>query len=100
MTVKRLSEEQFSRIVQLPNLMQMSEQTRHIAYRCLVKGEQQSALAKELNLTRGAISQTVNRVWNACPPGYVLVTALITEEQAFQVKQWENAALKAIKGTK
>lgn len=98
MAIKRLTEGQFRQLEQLPAVQSMGEQTRQIAYRCLVKGEQQKVLVDELKLTRGAISQAVNRVWSACPPGYELVTALLTEEQAAQVKAWEKAALRAIKG--
>lgn len=98
MTAKSLTEEQFRQIEENPTVQAMGEQNRKIAFRCLVLGEPQVALAKEFNLTRGAVSQTVNRVWGACPPGYQLVTALVSDEQALQIKQWEREAKKAIKG--
>ncbi|MBC2385307.1 transcriptional regulator [Pseudomonas sp. WS 5096] len=98
MTIKRLSQDQFDRITQLPSVSSLSEQTLTIAHRCLVKGEQQSTLMGEYNVTRAAISQAVLRVWNACPPGYEFVTALVTEDQALQIKKWEREASKAIKG--
>jgi hypothetical protein len=98
MATKRLTEEQFRLIEQLPTIQAMGEQNRSIAFRCLVQGESQISLAREFSLTRGAVSQTVNRVWGACPPGYRLVTALVSVEQAEQIKQWERAAKAAIKG--
>lgn len=98
MTAKRLTEEQFREIEKNATVQAMGEQNRLIAFRCLVLGEPQVSLAKEFNLTRGAVSQTVNRVWGACPPGYQLVTALVSDEQALQIQQWEREAKKAIKG--
>lgn len=98
MATKRLTEEQYRLIEQLPAVQAMTEQNRSIAYRCLVLGESQMSLAKEFNLTKGAVSQTVQRVWGACPPGYELVTALVSEEQALQIKRWEREAKTAIKG--
>ncbi len=98
MATKRLTEEQYQLIEQLPTVQAMSEQNRNIAYRCLVLGQTQMSLAKEFGLTKGAVSQTVQRVWGACPPGYELITALVTEEQALLIKRWEREARSAIKG--
>lgn len=80
--------------------LEMSEQSRRIAFGVLVEGRPQAEFARELNLTPGAVSQVVARVWKpfeasqAIPEGFQQVTAILPEHQAFIVKKWSQAALK------
>lgn len=87
---KVLSEEQFEKAV---NDLDIGNQALRIAYGVLVKGRPQIEFAKQFGVTRGAISQTVNRVWNArqdrgLPDGYEKVSVVLSERQAYIVKKW------------
>lgn len=91
---KRLSEEQFQAAVQGLNI---GQQTQAIAYGVLVRGEPQANFAAALDLSKGAVSQAVNRVWAAhqarsVPKGYMRLTVLLPEHQAFIVKRWAERA--------
>ncbi|MFN6971596.1 MAG: TrfB-related DNA-binding protein [Rheinheimera sp.] len=92
---KTLSEQQFLDVI---STLDVSEQTRAIAYGVLVEGKPQTDFVKQYQVTKGAVSQAVNRVWMAyqqsatLPAGYEQVTAVLPEYQAFQVKRWALAA--------
>nr|EKX1927475.1 transcriptional regulator [Escherichia coli] len=92
---KRLTEAEFQSALQD---LKVSPQTIEIARAVLVNGEPQSKFVEALNLTKGAISQAVSRVWvahqeqAAIPTGFVRVTAILPEHQAFIVKKWSKAA--------
>jgi len=86
--VKRLSLEQFEQIV---SRLQLNTQTVEIAKRVLVEGDPQSALVTATGLTKGAISQAVNRVWSEFEnreKGAERLTVVLPEHQAYIVKQW------------
>lgn len=76
----------------------MGESTLEIAKGVLVDGISQADYAKARNITPGAVSQIVNRVWKVhlktinIPDKFVEVTAVLPEHQAFIVKQWEKEA--------
>jgi len=87
---KQLSESQFHTAVQK---LDISQQTRRIAYGVLVEGRPQKDFAAACGLSRGAISQAVNRVWKAhtvraLPPGYSRVSVILPEHKAFVVRKW------------
>lgn len=85
---KKLTEEQFNLAI---SKIRVHEQTKTIAYNVLVKGTPQIFYVKSLNLTKGAVSQAVNRVFSAysnIPVGYEKVTVILPKHKAFIVKQW------------
>ncbi len=90
---KRLTEAQFQ--VAIKGL-EIGKQTIDIAHGVLVEGRPQAEFVSSLGLTKGAVSQAVNRVWvaagNQLPEGYARVTAVLPEHQAFIVKKWEADA--------
>ena len=91
---KKLSEEQFKNAV---NSLNIGDQTLEIAYGVLVDGKSQVKYAKQFNLTKGAISQAVNRVWvahheNDLPTGYEKVSVILPERQAYIVNKWAQDA--------
>lgn len=91
---KRLTEDQFQVTVQ--NL-EVGQQTKTIAHGVLVEGRPQAEFVKELGLTKGAVSQAVNRVWLASQEvtlaaGLKRVTVVLPEHQAFIAKKWEKSA--------
>lgn len=94
MTKKTMSQEQFASAIKPLNV---SAQTLKIAHGVLVLGKPQAHYAKELDVTAGAISQAVGRVWcsyleqSAVPRGYERVTAILPAHQAFIVRKWEQA---------
>ncbi|ALS68398.1 TrfB-related DNA-binding protein [Pandoraea apista] len=93
---KALTEAQF---VKATRGLDVGQQTLDIARAVLVNGQQQATFVKELNLTRGAVSQAVNRVWEAhkkvdLPQGFERVTAILPVRQAFIVKKWARDAEK------
>jgi len=75
--------------------LEVGPQTVEIARAVLVEGVPQAEFVKSLNLSKSAVSQTVNRVWaahqEAVPAGYERVTALLPAHQAFIVKKWARA---------
>jgi len=96
---KQLTEEQFQEAVKD---LEVGQQTIEIAHGVLVEGRQQSSFVKSLDLTRGAVSQAVHRVWAAheaksLPEGYERVSAVLPEHQAFIVKKWAQEAAMAAK---
>lgn len=86
---KRLSEAEFS--AALAGL-DVGAQTEEIARGVLVQGRLQAEFVDELGLSKGAVSQAVNRVWAAheaqVPPGCERLTVLLPKHQAFIVKKW------------
>jgi hypothetical protein len=90
---KHLSKEVFSRVARNLNV---GKQTLDIAYGVLVEGKPQKYFVETLNISRGAVSQAVNRVWEAykqeVPDGFVRVEVVLPERQAFIVKKWAEEA--------
>lgn len=72
-----------------------SKQTLEIAHAVLVEGRSQSEFVKKFQLTKGAVSQAVKRVFSrvdTLPSGFEKVTAVLPEHQAFIVKKWARDA--------
>lgn len=95
---KQLSEDQFRAAVKG---LDIGPQTIEIAHGVLVQGRSQISFAQALGLSRGAISQAVNRVWAVhaarnLPAGYAKVTAVLPEHQAYVVKKWNDEAKKKL----
>lgn len=92
---KRLTEAQFQEAIKG---LEVGQQTIEIARGVLVDGKPQAAFVAELGLTKGAVSQAVNRVWAAAqrtaPEGFERITAVLPEHQAFIVKKWAEDAKK------
>ncbi|HCM7206518.1 TPA: transcriptional regulator KorA [Salmonella enterica subsp. enterica serovar Typhimurium str. D23580] len=93
---KRLTEAQFQAAIKG---LEVGQQTIDIARGVLVEGVPQASFVTSLNLSRGAVSQAVHRVWAAheernLPEGYERVTAVLPEHQAFIVKKWAIEAAK------
>ena len=100
---KRLTERQFQEAV---GSLDIGNQTKTIAFGVLVEGRPQNHYAKTLNISAGAVSQAVARVWKAhtekvpeggLPDGYVRVTAVLPAHRAWQVRKWENQAQAKVK---
>ncbi len=93
--MKRMTRDQFIRAT---SALTMGESTLEIAAGVLVDGKSQSDYARAKQITRGAVSQIVSRVWKIhlkasnIPDKFVEVTAVLPEYQAFIVKQWEKEA--------
>ena len=93
---KRLTEARFREVVQHLDIRQ---QTITIAHGVLVEGRQQAEFVAALSLSRGAVSQAVNRVWmahltDALPAGYKKVSAVLPDHQAFIVRRWAETVKK------
>ena len=90
---KRLTPNQFREAI---NGLQVGQQTIAIARGVLVDGRPQTEFVTSLGLSKGAVSQAVNRVWSAyqraLPDGFERVTAVLPEYQAFIVKKWAKHA--------
>lgn len=90
---KRLTEAQFQAAIKD---LDVGQQTIDIAHGVLVEGRLQAEFAVLRGLSKGAVSQAVNRVWTAAggmvPEGFERVTAVLPEHQAFIVKKWEADA--------
>jgi hypothetical protein len=90
---KRLTKEVFSRVTRGLNV---GKQTLDIAYGVLVDGKPQKFFVESLNISRGAVSQAVNRVWDAykqeVPDGFVRIEVVLPERQAFIVRKWADEA--------
>jgi hypothetical protein len=90
---KRLTEAQFLEAIQG---LEVGAQTIEIARGVLVEGKAQTEFAAALGLSKGAVSQAVNRVWAAHqlkpPAGFERITAVLPEHQAFIVKKWAEDA--------
>lgn len=93
--MKRLTEKQFQKALERVNV---GTQTAEIARAVLVDGKPQAEFVSKLGLTKGAVSQAVNRVWRAAEAdeteqgGMVKVTAVLPAHQAYQVKKWAKQA--------
>ena len=95
---KRLSEAQFQQCIQG---LEVGLQTLEIAHGVLVGGQTQSSFVQALGLSKGAVSQAVQRVWRAhLPPGFERVSAVLPQHQAFIVKKWAQDAQAKNNGTK
>jgi hypothetical protein len=96
---KQLTEAQFLVCIQG---LEVGQQTIEIARGVLVLGQPQSAFVKALGVTKGAVSQAVNRVWSAhearasIPQGFERVQAVLPDHQAFIVKKWAEEAAKKV----
>lgn len=93
---KRLTEAQFQAALKG---LEVGQQTIEIARAVLVDGKPQAGFVKSLGLTKGAVSQAVQRVWTAfensnLPQGYERITAVLPEHQAYTVKKWAQEAAK------
>lgn len=93
---KRLSEAQFQACIKG---LEVGQQTIEIAHGVLVMGKPQASFVESLGLSRGAVSQAVQRVWTAfaaknLPLGYERVSAVLPEHQAYIVKKWAEDAVK------
>ncbi|MFN7836029.1 MAG: transcriptional regulator KorA [Burkholderiaceae bacterium] len=93
---KRLTEAQFQACIRG---LDVGQQTIEIAHGVLVLGQPQASFVASLGLSRGAVSQAVNRVWAAfvvtdLPQGYERVSAVLPEHQAYIVKKWAEDAKK------
>ncbi|WP_017166874.1 transcriptional regulator KorA [Xanthomonas phaseoli] len=93
---KRLTEAQFQAAVKD---LEVGQQTLDIARGVLVEGVPQASFVTSLQLSRGAVSQAVHRVWVSheernVPKGFERVTAVLPEHQAFIVKKWAIEAAK------
>ncbi|TAL47122.1 MAG: transcriptional regulator [Methylovulum sp.] len=85
---KRLTLDQFEQVV---SGMQLNAKTVEIAREVLVEGKPQIELVAATGLTKGAISQAVNRVWleyETKAKGGERVSVVLPEHQAYIVKQW------------
>jgi hypothetical protein len=98
--MKRMTREQF---IQATRRLTMGESTLEIAEGVLVNGRAQADYARAKQITAGAVSQIVSRVWkmhlkaNNIPDKFVEVTAVLPEHLAFIVKQWEKEAQSSTK---
>jgi len=93
---KRLTEAQFLEAIKG---LEIGKQTREIARGVLVEGKKQAEYVTALGVTKGAVWQAVERVWEAhmikaLPEGFERVTAVLPEHQAFIVKKWAEDAKK------
>jgi hypothetical protein len=93
---KQLTEDQFRASIKG---LDVGAQTLEIARGVLVEGRQQVSFVQALGLSRGAVSQAVQRVWaafeaNSLPDGYERVSAVLPEHQAYIVKKWAGEAAK------
>lgn len=93
--MKRMTREQF---IQATRRLTMGESTLEIAEGVLVNGRAQADYARAKQITAGAVSQIISRVWKIhlkainIPDKFVEVTAVLPEHLAFIVKQWEKEA--------
>jgi len=89
---KRLTEAQFHQSIKG---LDAGVKTLEIARGVLVDGKPQTDFVQSMRLTKGAISQAVNRVWTAyeeknLPSGYERVSAVLSKHKAFIVKKWNE----------
>ncbi len=91
MSEKRLTEDQFRKAVQG---LALAPKTIEMVRAVLIDGQMQSAVAARNDLTPGAVSQAVSKVWEASqvPEGYERVEAVLPAVQAYQVRLWAKAA--------
>lgn len=90
---KRLTEAQFQAAIQD---LAIGQQTLDIAHGVLVEERTQTEFVTLLGLSKGAVSQSVSRVWVAAkgtlPEGFEQVSVVLPEHKAFIVKKWAEAA--------
>lgn len=95
---KRLSEEEFASAT---SGLDVSQKTLDIAHGVLVLGKSQAEFVKLHGITKGAVWQAVQRVWEAhqqlVPNGYERITAVLPEHKAYLVKQWERDVKRKLK---
>lgn len=89
---KSLTEEQFYIAI---DKLKINEKTKNIAYQVLVQGIKQIDIAKKFKMSKGNVSQAINKVFNEykrnnLPNGYEEVTAILPAHKAFIVKQWDK----------
>lgn len=83
---KSLTTQQFNAAVRL---LDVTAQTLEIARGVLVDGVPQSAFVTKFGITKGAVSQAVNRVWEAyIPEGHERITVILPKDKAKLVKTW------------
>lgn len=76
--------------------MSMSERGMEMARRVLVGGEQQQRVAADFEVTDGAVSQHVSKVWRTfvnmqeIPAGFERITAVLPSDKAEIVRTWER----------
>ncbi|WP_407238573.1 TrfB-related DNA-binding protein [Escherichia coli] len=78
-----MTNEVFARVTRSLNV---GKQTLDIAYGVLVGRGPQKYFVETLDISRGAVSQAVNRVWDAykeVPDGFVRIEVMLPERQAF-----------------
>lgn len=93
---KRLSLEEFERA---SGALRMGERAFEMTRAVLVDGARQLDQAEAFGITRGAVSQAVNKVWQAAqkercelPEGFEKLTVVLPEHRAFLVKKWADEA--------
>lgn len=87
---KQLTIQQFDAIARR---LGVSQQTLEIARGVLVEGLSQSTFVEKFGVSKGAVSQAVNRIWDAhIPIGYEKLTVVLPTEQAKVVKEWAEQA--------
>ena len=99
---KRLTEIQFQACIKG---LDVGRQTIEIAHGVLVMGQPQASFVVALGLSKGAVSQAVQRVWAAftaknLPLGYERVSAVLPEHRAYIVKKWAQDAVKKMEPKK
>ena len=87
---KRLTKNQFEAVIKDLNI---GQQTVEIARGVLVDGQPQTDFIEAMDLSKGAVSQAVNRVWSVyeesnLPDGYERVSVVLPAHKAFVVKRW------------
>jgi hypothetical protein len=89
---KQLTEAQFLDAIKG---LDVGDQTLEIARGVLVEGKPQALFVERFGLSKGAVSQAVNRVFSRAqtlPPGFEQVTAILPRHRAFIVKKWAEDA--------
>ncbi len=85
-------------------MLDIGQQTIDRARGVLVEGRSQAEFVAALGLSKGAVSQAVNRVWSASrgilPKGFERVTAVLPEHQAYIVRKWAEDATKKLESRK
>lgn len=73
----------------------IGKQTLEIAYGVLVDGKSQVSFTRKFNITKGAVSQAVKRVWSShlkkiVPSNCEEVSVILPKHQAFIANQWAS----------
>lgn len=88
MTFMKLTLKEFDQAIEGMNL---EERSITIAKLVLVEGQSQSDVCKTMNLTRGAVSQTVKKVvssYNIIKNDGEFVSVVLPKHQAYIVREW------------